>query len=82
MIATIDTANARIPKIMTLWPEPSFFIAVPDKSLVSMASGELISCGLFICEVADGWWLLRRYEAGQPNGLFETSPIDEKYGTP
>ena len=53
MIATIDTANARIAKRVTLGPEALFFVVVSDESLVSMVSDELISCGLFICEVAD-----------------------------
>ena len=53
MIATIDTANARIAKMVTVWPEASFGIVVFDKSFVSMVSDELIGCGLFICEVVD-----------------------------
>ena len=53
MMATIDTANARIAKTVTLGTEASFVVVVLDESLVSMVSDELISCGLFICEVVD-----------------------------
>jgi hypothetical protein len=53
MIATIDTANARIANMVTLGPEALFFIVVSDESFVSMVSDELISCGLFICEMVN-----------------------------
>ncbi len=49
-MATIDTANVRISKLMTLWPEASFTIAAFDKSFVTRLSDEAISCGLLINE--------------------------------
>ncbi len=53
MIATIDTANVRLSKLMTLWPEASFSIAAFDKSFVTMSSDEVISYGLLVNEVVD-----------------------------
>ena len=53
MIATIDTANVRISKMMTLGSEVSFSIAVFDTSFVTVVSDELISSRLFIYEVVD-----------------------------
>ncbi len=50
MIATIDTANVRISKSMTLWSEASFSIAVLDASFVTVLSDELMSFVLFINE--------------------------------
>jgi hypothetical protein len=53
MIATIDTANVRISKTMTLWPEASSSMAVFDKSSVTVVSDELINFGLFKNAVVD-----------------------------
>jgi len=53
MIATIDTANIRISKTMSLWSEASFSMAVFDKSLARFVSDELINFGLFVFGVVD-----------------------------